>query len=145
MTTTWDACDFASCLNPGTVPGGGWWFCADHIRTHRAIEAEDAEPRPARRISPDERARQIAPLVKRGLTDQQIANLLGLSRPHVCQIRKHVLQVPAVKVRPLTCGTRWGHQMHRAHGEKCEPCRVAERAYQQARQERRLAKSKVVA
>lgn len=135
-------CDYAACRKPGLEPSGSWWFCGKHLREHTRLEAEERVRLPGRRISADERARQIAPLAKRGLTDQQIANLLGLSRSHVCQIRKHVLQLDIVRARPLTCGTRWGHQMHRERQEKCEPCRLAERAYQQERQARRLAKMK---
>lgn len=123
-------CDYAGCDKPGTEPSSGWDFCADHLLEHLALEAEDEESRPAKRPI-DERTEQVVPLVRRGFTDTQIADIIGISRVRVGELRRRAGL--RTVVQPLDCGTRWKWQQHRKRGEECEPCRKADAAYHAAK------------
>ena len=121
-------CEFASCSHPGPHTADGWQFCAGHLTEHHAMQA-DAEPEPdepPRRVRiDDDRAKVIRELNGRGLTDQEIGNVLGLGKSTINGLRgRH--GIPPVPRRRAECGTRNGYLGHKDREEKaCQACAEA--------------------
>lgn len=139
-------CEWASCHAAGPHTADGWDMCAEHLAEHHAMQREERpdppeRPRPTivREIVPDADARAtvIRELNARGLSDQEIGNVLGLGKSTINGLRaRH--GIPPVPRRRAECGTRNGYLGHRERDEKaCEPCAEAattwRRKYEQAR------------
>ena len=114
MTCSWAACSRPAVTSEGGDSLGPWWHCADHLREHRAQDAE-ANPRTCDRCG--------EPFVSRTM------------QARICQdcrnVRPHQRQVQP-------CGTRAARERHRVAGEPpCDECNTAQAIYFRARYEQR--------
>ncbi len=125
-------CEWAGCPTPSAKIVDGWEMCREHVAEHHAMQRDEDEPDPPERPRPpvrivtglpdDDRARTIRELNARGLSDQEIGNVLGLGKSTVCGLRaRH--GIPPVPRRRAECGSRNGYLGHRGREEKaCEAC-----------------------
>ncbi len=109
-------CSWAGCTLPAVTSEGGdslgpWWHCATHLREHRALTAPP-------RLCATGCGEPVPP--GRAKTCQDCRNA-----------RKHLR-----RLHP--CGTRAAYERHRARSEQpCDPCRVAQAAYDRERHQRK--------
>lgn len=143
-------CDWAGCTRTDARRVDGWWHCPPHLREHYTLldderRTQDARPRRARGEVATKVMPVVASLVREGRTDREIADELFLSPITIRKIRARAGLASNLPARPddsdlASCGTHAAFVRHKNRGETpCTDCRLGEREYQRARQQRRRA------